>query len=63
MIQFKCMQLSKVKKERIYDQHGQGTLALIPCYLLLKVFFLKVLMISEVHSVKIITTENKQYKE
>jgi hypothetical protein len=51
MIQFKYMQLSKVEKERIYDQHGQGTLALIPRYLLLKVFFLNVLMISDVHSV------------
>jgi hypothetical protein len=29
MIQFKCVQLSKVERERIYDQHGQGTLALI----------------------------------
>jgi hypothetical protein len=29
-IQFKCMQLSKVERERIYDQHGQGTLAWIP---------------------------------
>jgi hypothetical protein len=45
------MQLSKVEKERIYDQHGQETLALIPRLLLLKVFFLKVLMISEVHNV------------
>jgi hypothetical protein len=45
------MQLSKLERERIYDQHGQGTLALIPRYLLLKIFFLKVLMISEVHNV------------
>jgi hypothetical protein len=51
MIQFKCMQLSKVERERIYDQHGKGTLALIPRYLLLKVFFLKVLKIFEVRSV------------
>jgi hypothetical protein len=45
------MQLSKVEKEKIWDQHGQGTLALIPHYLLLKVFFLKVLKISEVHNI------------
>jgi hypothetical protein len=51
MIQFKCMQLSKLEKERIYDQHGQGTLALIPHYLQLKLFFFKVLKISEVHNV------------
>jgi hypothetical protein len=51
MIQFKCMQLSKVEKERIWDQHGHGTLALILHLLLLKVIFLKVLKISEVHSV------------
>jgi hypothetical protein len=30
MIQFKYMQLSKVQRERIYDQHGQGTLTMIP---------------------------------
>jgi hypothetical protein len=30
---------------------------------LLKVLFLKLLKITEVHSVQIIMTENKQYKE
>jgi hypothetical protein len=45
------MQLSKVEKERIWDQHGQGTLALISRLLLFKVFFLKVLKISEVRGV------------
>jgi hypothetical protein len=29
-MQFKCAQLSKVERERIQHQHGQGTLALIP---------------------------------
>jgi hypothetical protein len=51
MIQFKCMQLSKVERERIYDQYGQGTLTFIPRYLLLKVFFFKNLKVTKVRSV------------
>jgi hypothetical protein len=37
--------------ERIHDQHGQGTLAMLSCLLLLKVFFFKVLKIFEVRNV------------
>jgi hypothetical protein len=37
--------------ERIYDQHGQGTLALLSRLLLLKVFFFKVLKIFKVCNV------------
>jgi hypothetical protein len=41
MIQFTCMQLSKVERERIQYQHGQGTLALLSHLLLLKILLLQ----------------------
>jgi hypothetical protein len=50
MIQFKFMQLSKVERERIYDQHGYGTLALLS-HLLLKVLFFEILKVTKVCNV------------
>jgi hypothetical protein len=51
MIQFTCMQLSKVERERIQYQHGQRTLALLSHLLLLKILFFKVLKVIIDHSV------------
>jgi hypothetical protein len=51
MIQFKCMQLSKVEKEEYRINMVKKHLPWFPRYLLLKVFFLKVLMIFEVHNI------------
>jgi hypothetical protein len=51
MTQFICTQLSTVERERTYDQHGQGTLALLSRLLLLKTLFFKVLKVTVDRSV------------